>query len=140
MIKYQLDNIPQLIVDPDTYFPWIKQAIHEENHQPGDLFYHFCSDEFLLKINQEFLQHDYLTDIITFPLSTQSEIVSGEIFISIDRVRENASALQTGFEREFARVLIHGVLHLTGYDDHTDEEKRVMRSKEDYYLSLLPQK
>ncbi len=140
MIKYQLDNISQFIVEPNTYFPWIKQVIQEENHQPGDLFYHFCSDGFLLKLNQDFLQQDYLTDIITFPFSTQPEIISGEIFISIDRVRENASALQTGFEREFARVLIHGVLHLLGYDDHTAKEKRVMRSKEDYYLSLLPQK
>ncbi len=139
MIKFQSDK-PNLTLDPVFYFPWIKHVIKEENHQPGDLFYHFCSDEYLLKLNRDFLQHDYLTDIITFPFSTQPEIVSGEIFISIDRVRENAFALQTGFEREFARVLIHGVLHLLGYGDQTDEEKRVMRSKEDYYLSLLPQK
>jgi len=140
MIKYQLDNISELPLYPSIYFPWIKQAIQEENHQTGDIFYHFCNDDFLLKINREYLQHDYLTDIITFPLSTQPEIISGEIFISIDRVKENASILQTGFEREFARVLIHGVLHLLGFDDHTDEEKREMRAKEDYYLSLLPQK
>jgi rRNA maturation RNase YbeY len=140
MIKYQLDNLSGLLLDPTIYFPWIKQAIQKENHQTGDIFYHFCSDDFLLKINREYLQHDYLTDIITFPLSTQPKIISGEIFISIDRVKENASILRTGFEREFARVLIHGVLHLLGYDDHTDEEKREMRAKEDYYLSLLPQK
>ncbi len=140
MIKYQLDSVPKLVVDPTNYFPWIKRSVQEENHQTGDLFYHFCSDDFLLKINRSYLQHDYLTDIITFPLSTQPEIISGEIFISIDRVRENASALQTAFEQEFARVLIHGVLHLLGYDDQTDEEKLQMRAKEDYYLSLLPQK
>ena len=139
MIKYQLDRIA-ITLDPVFYFPWIKHIIKEENHQPGDIFFHFCNDEFLLKINREYLQHDWFTDIITFPLSTRPEIISGEIFISIDRVRENASALQTGFEQEFARVLIHGVLHLLGYDDHSDEEKRLMRSKEDYYLSLLPQK
>ncbi len=140
MIKYQVDSVSKLTIDPTVYFPWIKLAIQEESHQIGDLFYHFCSDDFLLKINQDYLQHDSLTDIITFPLSVQSEIISGEIFISIDRVSENASALQTGFEREFARVLIHGVLHLLGYDDHTDEDKLQMRAKEDYYLSLLPQK
>jgi len=140
MIKYQKDSIPKLLIDPTIYFPWIKLSIQEENHQVGDLFYHFCSDDFLLKINKDYLQHDYLTDIITFPLSVQPEIISGEIFISIDRVRENASALQTEFEREFTRVLIHGVLHLLGYDDHTDEDKLQMRAKEDYYLSLLPQK
>ncbi|GMT44454.1 MAG: endoribonuclease YbeY [bacterium] len=140
MIDYQLDNVSRLVVDPNTYFSWIKQTIQGENHQPGNIFYHFCSDEFLLKINREYLQHDWLTDIITFPLSTRPEIISGEIFISIDRVCENAFALQTSFEREFTRVLIHGVLHLLGYDDHTDEEKRIIRSKEDYYLSLLPQK
>ncbi len=139
MIEFQLDKA-DITLDPASYFPWVKYVIKEENHHPGDIFYHFCSDKFLLKLNRDFLQHDYLTDIITFPFSTRPEIISGEIFISIDRVRENASALQTDFEREFARVLIHGVLHLLGYNDHTGEEKRVMRSKEDYYLSLLPQK
>jgi len=140
MIKYQLDNISKIVVDPAPYFSWIKQSIEEENHQTGDIYYHFCSDDFLLKINKRYLQHNYLTDIITFPLSTHPEIISGEIFISIDRVRENATTLDAGFELEFARVLIHGVLHLLGYDDHVATEKRQMRAKEDYYLSLLPQK
>jgi len=140
MIDYQLDGISNIIVNPANYFLWIKQAIQEENRETGDIFYHFCSDDFLLKINGDYLQHDYLTDIITFPLSTRPDIISGEIFISIDRVRENASILQADFEREFARVLIHGILHLLGYNDHTDEEKLQMRAKEDYYLSLLPQK
>ncbi len=140
MIDYQLNNVSTIIVNPTNYFLWIKQAIQEEKRETGDIFYHFCSDDFLLKINRDYLQHDYLTDIITFPLSTRPDIISGEIFISIDRVRENASILQAGFEREFARVLIHGILHLLGYDDHTDEEKLQMRAKEDYYLSLLPQK
>jgi len=140
MISYQLDNIHTIPIDPSGLFPWIKQSIEKENHQTGDLFYHFCSDEFLLTVNRNFLQHDYLTDIITFPLSTRPEIISGEIFISVDRVRENAVLLKTAFEEEFARVLIHGVLHLLGYNDHTDEEKLEMRAKEDYYLSLLPLK
>ncbi len=140
MIKYQLDSLSELLVDPLIYFPWIKQVIQKENYQTGDIFYHFCSDDFLLNINREYLQHAYLTDIITFPLSTRPEIISAEIFISIDRVFENSSILKTPFEREFARVLVHGVLHLMGYDDHSDAEKLEMRAKEDYYLSLLPQK
>ncbi len=140
MIRYQLDDIHNILIEPSSLFPWIKQSIEKENHQTGDLFYHFCSDEFLLTVNRNFLQHDYLTDIITFPLSTRPEIISGEIFISVDRVRENAALLKTAFEEEFARVLIHGVLHLLGYNDHTDEEKLEMRAKEDYYLSLLPLK
>jgi probable rRNA maturation factor len=140
MIKYQIDRLSDLKIDPVPYFPWIKKAIEEENHQIGDLLYHFCNDEFLLQINRQYLQHDFLTDIITFPLSTVERIISGEIFISVDRVEENASKMKVPFEQEFGRVLIHGVLHLLGYDDHSDEEKKEMRSKEDYYLSLLPQK
>ncbi len=140
MIRYQLENVSNILVEPNDYFSWIKQAIQEENRQTGDLYFHFCSDNFLLKINRDFLQKEHLTDILTFPLSTRSDIISGEIFISIDRVLENASAFQSSFEKEFGRVLIHGVLHLIGYNDHKDMEKQVMRSKEDYYLSLLPQK
>ncbi len=140
MIKYQLDNIHKLTTDPLFYFPWIKQAIALEHHKTGNILYHFCNDHFLLEINREYLQHDFLTDIITFPFSGNPDIISGEIFISIDRIMENASLYETPFEKEFARVLIHGVLHLLGYDDHTDGEKREMRAKEDYYLSLLPQK
>jgi len=140
MIKYQLDNIDKLLVDPNFYFPWIKRAILYENYLLGDIYYHFCSDDFLLKINREYLRHDWLTDIITFPMSSVSDIISGEIFISLDRVSENASVRKIGFELEFARVLIHGILHLVGYNDQSDSERRQMRAKEDYYLSLLPQK
>jgi rRNA maturation RNase YbeY len=92
----------------------------------------------LLQVNRDFLNHNYFTDIITFPLSSQPQIVSAEIFISVDRVVENSRQLGTPFPEEFARVLIHGVLHLLGYDDHTDAERKEMRAKEDYYLSLLP--
>ncbi len=140
MLKYQIDDECGLSLDPQEYFPWIKQVIELENHQTGDVFYHFCSDEFLLKINKDFLNHDFLTDIITFPQSTLPEIISGEIFISVDRIVENSSILDVEFEQEFARVMVHGILHLIGYDDHTVEDKRQMRAKEDYYLSLLPQK
>ena len=95
--------------------------------------FNFCSDESLSKINKEFLNHDTLTDVITFDYSTLNEI-SGEIFISIDRVRENASEFQQSFEQELKRVMIHGLLHLCGYSDKTAEDKVLMSDKENYYL------
>lgn len=140
MIDYQLNKISSLSLSPEEYFPWVKEVIRLEGAQTGNILYHFCNDEFLLQINRNFLHHDYFTDIITFPLSSDPHIISAEIFISIDRVLENSQKMRTSFPEEFARVLIHGVLHLLGYDDHTHEEKKEMRSKEDYYLSLLPQK
>ncbi len=140
MIKYQIDNLNKLDLNPSIYFPWIEQVIRKEGFLAGNILYHFCDDDFLLRINNAYLQHDYLTDIITFPLSEQPEIISAEIFISIDRVKDNAKKLGTDFVQEFSRVLVHGVLHLMGYDDHTEAERREMRAKEDYYLSLLPQK
>lgn len=140
MIDFQFDNMSSFDFNPKHYFAWVKQVIAAENHKTGDIFYHFCHDDFLLNINRNYLQHDYLTDIITFPLSQVPEVISGEIFISIDRVRENAKLLEIPFKTELARVLVHGILHLLGYDDHTPEEKKVMRAKEDYYLSLLSSK
>jgi probable rRNA maturation factor len=140
MIKYQLDNVNPFDFEAEIHFRWLKQVIAKEGCQTGNIFYHFCSDDFLLEVNRKYLQHDYLTDIITFPLSQQPEIISGEIFISTERVRENATQMKTTFDKELSRVLVHGILHLLGYDDHSNEEKRIMRAKEDYYLSLLPQK
>ncbi len=139
MIDFQFNDINQGTLSPQKYFPWIKSVIETEGFKTGQLLYHFCSDRFLLKINRDFLHHDYLTDIITFPLSNRPEIVSGEIFISLERVMDNANRLQLPFLNEFARVLVHGVLHLLGYYDHSAAEKKEMRAKEDYYLSLLAQ-
>lgn len=117
---------------------WLEEVIRSENKKPGDLTFIFCTDEYLLEINRNFLRHDYFTDIITFPTSAQSAIISGEIYLSIDRIRENASNAKTKFNDEFARVLVHGVLHLIGYNDHNTDEMTTMRSKEDNYLLLLP--
>ncbi len=135
MIKYQVVNIK---FNPDfvRLSKWIKKVIINEEYEVGELFYVFCDDAYLLEVNQRFLGHDTFTDIITFPTSENHKILSGEIFISIPRVKENCKLLGTDFEDEFARVLIHGVLHLMGYDDHTEEEKIVMRQKEDKSLSL----
>ena len=101
----------------------------------GDISVIFCSDNYILDVNIKYLGHDYFTDIITFDYC-EGDRLSGDLFISIDSVRENAVHYGTEFEDELNRVMVHGVLHLVGYDDHTAAEKKEMRAKEDYYLSL----
>jgi len=102
----------------------------------GALNYIFVSDAYLLKMNQDFLSHDYFTDVITFDY-TEGEILSGDVFISVDTVAKNAGEYQVDFENELFRVMIHGLLHLAGYDDKSEEEQKIMRSKEDFYLNFL---
>ena len=101
----------------------------------GEINYIFCSDPYLLEINKQYLGHDYFTDILTFDYS-QKPVVSGDLFISIDTVRENAEYYGATFEEELHRVIVHGLLHLIGYDDHTPEEQKTMREKENYYLDI----
>lgn len=101
----------------------------------GDINVIFCSDNYILDINMKYLQHDYFTDIITFDYC-HDNIISGDLFISIDSVKENSEYYGTDFQEELNRVLIHGVLHLIGYDDHSESDIKTMRSKEEYYLSL----
>lgn len=113
---------------------WISSLIEEENCREGEINYIFCSDEYLHKINVDFLSHDTLTDIISFDYSVGKEL-HGDIYISIDRVRDNASDFKVCFENELLRVMAHGVLHYCGYKDKTDKDQELMRSKEDYYLS-----
>ena len=108
----------------------------EESREVGDITFVFCDDNYLLKINKEFLDHDTYTDIITFDYSVGNEIIS-EIYVSTDRVEENAKKYKQTFENEIHRVMIHGVLHLCGYNDKLAEEKQIMRDKENHYLSLL---
>ena len=115
---------------------WIIQTILAEGGSPGDLSFVFCNDEYLLKLNLEFLEHDTFTDIITFDYCEESGNVSGDIFISVERVRENASGLNLSFAEELNRVIIHGVLHLLGYQDKTPDDELLMRQKENYYLTL----
>lgn len=114
---------------------WISQTIENEQFKLEEVNFIFCSDEQLLQKNIEFLNHDTLTDIISFDY-TVGKIISGDIFISIDRVLENATSFSVSFDDELHRVMIHGILHYCGYNDKTDGEKKLMRSKEDYYLSL----
>lgn len=109
----------------------------EEGYEFKSVSYIFCSDEYLLKLNQKYLKHDTYTDILTFTLSGTSLPIISEIYISIDRVRENAHELNINFSDELHRVMIHGVLHLCGYSDHTPRLKTEIHKKEDHYLSLL---
>ena len=118
---------------------WIKEVIKRENKTLANLNYIFCSDAYLLTINEQYLNHKTLTDIITFDNSEHDGTIEGDIFISLERVRENAAALKTDFEDELHRVLIHGVLHLSGYSDKTTKQKSQMRKKEDACLSLRSQ-
>lgn len=124
--------------NPENLKDWLKEIISENNKLLGEIVYVLAEDTCLYKINKDFLNHDTLTDIITFETSVDSNVISGEIFISIERVKENAINQNQLFEKELARVLAHGVLHLIGYDDKTNEQKLKMRAKEDYCLNLLP--
>jgi len=115
---------------------WLTHAATDENMIIGDLNYIFCSDNYLLEINRNYLDHDYYTDIITFDNCDQAGHIEGDIFISLDRVRENSSLHQTSFQAELLRVIIHGLLHLIGYDDRDDNSQITMRKMEDKYLDL----
>ncbi len=116
--------------------PWIKTVITKENKTLGELNYIFCTDEYLLEKNQTFLNHNTYTDIITFDYSEENQI-SGDIFISIERVKENARKFAVEFETELKRVMIHGVLHLIGYKDKSEDEQKLMREKENFYLEKI---
>ena len=118
-----------------TLKSWIKIVAKKEGAVVKDLNFIFCNDEFLLEKNKTYLKHNLLTDIITFDYSDQNAI-SGDIFISIDRVKANALSFSESFENELKRVIIHGVLHLLSYKDKSKKEKKIMREKEDFYLSL----
>ncbi|MGM9749904.1 MAG: rRNA maturation RNase YbeY [Candidatus Cryptobacteroides sp.] len=113
---------------------WLKFTAESEIKRIGQVNIIFCSDNYILDINQKYLQHDYFTDIITFDYC-EGKTLSGDLFISVDTVRENAIFYGTEFDDELNRVIVHGLLHLIGYDDHSEEDQKTMRSKEDYYLA-----
>ena len=120
--------------DDESITKWLKDAISTEDKELGEINYIFCDDKYLLKKNQEYLQHDTFTDIITFDY-TEEKRLSADIFISIERVKENAIIFAVPFETELRRVIIHGILHLMGYKDKSAEDAETMRSKENFYLS-----
>lgn len=115
---------------------WIQNILYHEGFDDENINYIFCSDKFLLNLNQEYLDHNTLTDIITFDNSEVENHIEADIFISVERVRENADQLSKPFEEELHRVIIHGLLHIMGYSDKTEEDKQAMREKEDACLSL----
>lgn len=116
---------------------WLLMLAEQHGFEVDTLNYIFCSDEYLLQINQTYLDHDYYTDIITFNHSEEEDVLLSDIYISIDRVKDNASEMNISFENELHRVIVHGFIHLLGYSDKTDSEKETMRQKEDTCLSLL---
>jgi rRNA maturation RNase YbeY len=134
-IQFFSENIRFKLPRPIKTKRWILEVIRQEKSKLDSLNYIFCDDVFLLEINSHYLRHKTLTDIITFDYSTK-KVLSGEIYISIERVKENSVKFKQPFEQELHRVIIHGVLHLLGYQDKTLRHKRIMRKKEDAYLSL----
>ena len=122
--------------DKTKFSDWITRVVVSEDFTVGQIDYIFCSDDYLLNINQEYLNHDTFTDIITFDYSNGRSI-SGDVFISTDRVNENAKTYEVSFDEELLRVMSHGVLHLMGYGDKMDEERKLMREKEDEKIKLF---
>ena len=132
-INYFYEDIKEFSL-PSKINEWIKQTIENENKETAEINVIFCSDKYLLKMNKKHLKHDYFTDIITFDYC-QGNLVSGDLFVSVDRVEENANKYDTDFTNELSRVIIHGVLHLIGYNDKTEKEQTIMTEKENYYLN-----
>lgn len=129
---FHLEDVSVDLPPEEPTARWLGSVIEEEEGSPGEINIILCSDAFLLDLNQRFLQHDTLTDIITFP--HEGDHVSGDMYISVERVGENAAEYGVTFEDELARVMVHGVLHLCGYEDGDPEQKARMRSREDHYL------
>jgi probable rRNA maturation factor len=135
MVRYYCEDTKFIFKNKLANNRWLKLVAGSEIKTLGDISIIFCSDNYILDVNVRFLNHDYFTDVITFDYCEGNKL-SGDLFISIDSVRENAVEFGTEFDEELHRVIVHGLLHLVGYDDHTPEEQKVMRAKEDYYLSL----
>jgi len=135
-IQFFSEDIDFTIKDKQRVREWIFSTIKEEGFKRvGQLSFVFCSDTYLLEINKQYLDHDTFTDIVTFDSSEMEDVIAGDIFISVDRIRENAEKFTVPERDELHRVVIHGVLHLCGYYDKKKEDKTLMTQKEDYYLS-----
>lgn len=134
-IEYFSESIDFNLENTDVISSWLESVISKEGQEYQQLSFIFCSDDYLLEMNQKHLDHHDYTDVITFCLS--EEPIEADIFISIDRVRENARSYSVPFEQELYRVMVHGVLHCLGYEDKSPEKKQEMRNRENLYLSLL---
>lgn len=135
MIYYQSEDIKMPKIAKRKVSAWVKEVAKRHGYKVGDISYIFCSDEKILEVNRQYLQHDYYTDIITFDY-TEERVISGDLFISLDTVRTNAEQFNVSFESEFYRVVIHGILHLCGINDKGPGEREVMEAHENESLAL----
>ena len=133
--NFHSENISFTLNKKPAIISWLSYSITNENKIPGEISYIFCSDQYLHELNVKHLNHNTLTDIITFDYCEKNR-VNGDLFISIDRVKDNAKSFNSSIENELHRVMIHGILHLCGYKDKTPEDHNVMSAKEDFYLNL----
>jgi rRNA maturation RNase YbeY len=136
MIEFCSHDVDFTLDQPSLTSKWLCHCVETEGFQVGDITVIFCSDEYLLSVNKEYLQHDYYTDIITFDYS-EDGLISGDLFVSIDRVVDNAKEFNQVFISELNRILVHGVMHLCGYLDKTQAEKEEMTFKENHYLQFV---
>lgn len=135
MIRYYTEDIKFSFKERRFNNKWLSTVAGSEMKKIGDINIIFCSDNYILDVNMKYLSHDYFTDIITFDYC-EKNVLSGDLFISIDSVKENSIFYKVDFAEELNRVMVHGILHLIGYDDHQDDDIKMMRSKESYYLQL----
>jgi probable rRNA maturation factor len=135
MINFFNEDVDFVLKDKLKIKRWIKQVVETERNKLGDVNIIFCSDDHLLEVNKQYLNHDYYTDIITFNYNTEK--INGDLFISLDRVNDNANTNNVPRGTELLRVIIHGVLHLLDYNDKTKKEETIIRAKEDAFLELL---
>lgn len=137
MIRFSTLDVEMPPIKPSKVKAWIGKVVERHGKRVGELYYYFCSDEKLLEINCERLGHDFYTDIVTFPMTDCETVLSSEFCISLDRIAENAETFGRSYESELHRVIIHGVLHLIGFDDHSEEDEKIMREKEEESLKFL---
>ena len=131
--NYELDF---KLEDETIYSDWISKVISSENRDEGEINYIFCDDNYLIELNQQYLDHDTLTDVISFDYSEGNEL-HGDVFISIERVRDNAADFNVAFDEELKRVLVHGVLHYCGYKDKSEDDEKLMRQKEEEKMKMF---
>lgn len=136
MISYQTDGVKMPAIKRRDVSAWIKKVAAGHGKKVGDIAYIFCNDEKILEINREYLQHDYYTDIITFDY-TEENVISGDLFISLDTVLSNSEQLGVQYEQELYRVIIHGILHLCGINDKGEGEREIMEREENEAIAML---
>ncbi len=133
-VSFFYEDVHETIIDEEKIKHWLSLLSEEEKVSLGAINYIFCTDNYLLELNQNYLDHDTLTDIITFQYDSHPEPISGDIYISVERTIDNAVTIGTQPDEELRRVIAHGLLHLCGYKDKTEDDEKIMRSKENYYL------